>query len=732
MSTAEEEIKIGIKTNYDGSGVEKARADLEGLQEESSQQRVPKAERDRQKRAELRAEMRGELEKLLAEKENELRDYEDLHGHRDEISDLIDQGIQKTWKFLAGEPSRAEIEQSEKIKRLQGEIRSLQEQIKELLQIDSEESTPITADAEPAEEEQEERAPEKPRKPQKDGRIAKGDAEKIAWKVAELREELFSAIDSRENERERQLAEQRKEIAHDLDLALEELKRRKDAGEISREDYTYEKEVLKLRAKVEKLEVKAAEAASRYQAAQEREAVLREAVEHGSGGGSKKEKEEYEKAKAALERAQEKREAAAEDYRDAANAAEEEKRRADEASASAAETLALAKKIAEDKRAEEERKRAAKAEREAEEAERKAEKERAKAEAAQKKEQERKERAEKQAKSEPRKKPLATTDSRGDAMKQIQRELAQIAEEYKVTGRYAARDTRLQAEIYAQDEAALMARQKQLLALRRTPGMDAATQRAINEKLKETDRQLHGLRDNMQRASRESQRAVVGLKPLGQTAKNKGWQVTLKHAERAYVQLARKAEREASKGDEKALDRTVKAMRRNALQQEKLTGYTGRAAMHQRSVENHLRNIAQGTSRQDRGLTAEQRQQNSVHRLLEGKRKHTSRAERAARKQAAAAEREARATERAAAKAVREARSEQRVEVQAEQMHKAIQTCTARAQQMTVLIQQLTAAVAQLSGYAQQGVSATASAIKQVTSEINRIKRQIDRLNRKI
>ena len=40
MSIAEEEIKIGITTNYDGSGVDKARADLEGLQEESSQPMV--------------------------------------------------------------------------------------------------------------------------------------------------------------------------------------------------------------------------------------------------------------------------------------------------------------------------------------------------------------------------------------------------------------------------------------------------------------------------------------------------------------------------------------------------------------------------------------------------------------------------------------------------------------------------------------------------------------------
>ena len=398
---------------------------------------------------------------------------------------------------------------------------------------------------------------EKPQKKWRDPRLEASDREIKAWQDAEVRDELLRAIDEREEAREAELKEAAKQQAHSLKMALDELKREKESGTKGAAEVQYEKEVLKAEAKVAALKIKAAEAENALKTAQEREAAWREAAAKLTGGESKKEKEELSKTKAGLEKAEQKREEASKDYVRAVNAVEAEKKRAEEAKASAAATLATAKKVAEDKRAEEERKRAEKAEKEVAEAEARAEKEREKAEkqeaeaearaekAREKAERAREKTEQKEEKGETKERELI--ESRAEVQRRIKRELEEIERDYKTSGRYTEKEKRLQADIYAQDWKALMARREYLQGLQNTPGMDSVRQSAINKKLRETDMQLRGLRDNMKRASRESQKAVVGLKPQGQQAKNKGWQGTLKRVEKAYVRLAQRAERQASK-----------------------------------------------------------------------------------------------------------------------------------------------------------------------------------------
>ena len=227
-------------------------------------------------------------------------------------------------------------------------------------------------------------------------------------------------------------------------------------------------------------------------------------------------------------------------------------------------------------------------------------------------------------------------------LRRINEELNNLGETFKVTGNYAAKDNRTQAQIFAADEKALRQRREALERMRRTPGLDAATMRAINAKIKETDRQARRLRQNLKESADAAQRSVAALKPLGQKARTSTMQTALKRSENAFVRLAKQAERQASKGDTKGMERSLAAMRRHAAQQERLTGYTGRAAGHMRNVEGKLRLVAKGTAAQDRGLTAQQRQQNKVLQALGMQRRYTARQAAAAGKAAKAKERKPR------------------------------------------------------------------------------------------
>lgn len=232
-------------------------------------------------------------------------------------------------------------------------------------------------------------------------------------------------------------------------------------------------------------------------------------------------------------------------------------------------------------------------------------------------------------------------------LRQVQEELNGLATVYKVTGNYAARDSRTQEEIYAADRAALEARRTALEQLRQQPGLDAATQNQINAKLAETRSQLSGLESAMAESAREAQQMLAGLRPLGQQAKQSNWSHALKRSEQAFLNMAKLAERQAAKGDTAGMERSIAAMKRYAAQQERLTGHTGRAVKHAHDVEKNLRLAAGATEQEAREVTRSAR----AGRQDERTRRRRERAEQRA---AAAQEREARELEKAA----REAKSD--------------------------------------------------------------------------
>ena len=329
---------------------------------------------------------------------------------------------------------------------------------------------------------------------------------------------------------------------------------------------------------------------------------------------------------------------------------------------------------------------------------------------------------------------------RGVKLRQVSEELNNLGETYKVTGNYAAKDNRTQAQIFAADEKALRQRREALERMRRTPGLDAATMRAINAKIKETDRQARRLRQNLKESADAAQRSVAALKPLGQKARTSTMQTALTRSEKAFVRLAKQAERQASKGDTQGMERSLAAMRRHAAQQERLTGYTGRAAGHMRNVEGKLRLVAKGTAAQDRGLTAQQRQQNKVLQALGMQRRYTARQAAAAGKAAKAKEKEAQANDRAAKAATRDTRKA-KPKTQARQIQELtnkLQEANKSLAEQKAEVVRLNAAIQELAGAAREGASAArgcasaaAGAVAGLRREVKALQRAVERLRKK-
>lgn len=325
-------------------------------------------------------------------------------------------------------------------------------------------------------------------------------------------------------------------------------------------------------------------------------------------------------------------------------------------------------------------------------------------------------------------------------LRRITEELNTLGDAYKVTGNYAVKDNRTQAQIFAADEQALRQRRCALERMKAAPDVDAATLKAINAKIKETDRQMRGLRQSMQDAAHAAQKSVAALKPLGQQATRGSMQGALKRAEKAFVQMARNAERQASRGDTKSMGRTLAAMRRNAAQQERLTGYTGRAAGNMREVESKLRTIARGTVAQDRGLTAQQRQQNKVLQSLGMQRRYTARQQKAADKAAKAKEKEAKANERAAktaavaagkVKPVSQTVQIQKLTASLQEANKSLAEQKAEVLRLNNSIQTLTVVAREGAAAATRCASAAASAIAGLKRDVNTLKSAVERLRRK-
>lgn len=327
---------------------------------------------------------------------------------------------------------------------------------------------------------------------------------------------------------------------------------------------------------------------------------------------------------------------------------------------------------------------------------------------------------------------------RGVKLRQVNEELNNLGETFKVTGNYAAKDNRTQAQIFAADEKALRQRREALERMRLTPGLDAATMRAINAKIKETDRQTRRLRQNLKESADAAQRSVADLKPLGQKARTSTMQTALKRSENAFVRLAKQAERQASKGDTKGMERSLAAMRRLALQQERLTGYTGRASGHMRNVEGKLRLVAKGTAAQDRGLTAQQRQQNKVLQALGMQRRYTARQAAAAGKAAKAKEKEAQANDRAAKAATRDSRKAKPKTQQIQELTNKLQEANKSLAEQKAEVLRLNTAIQELANTAREGAaaargcaSAAASAVAGLRGEVKALQRAVERLRKK-
>lgn len=212
-------------------------------------------------------------------------------------------------------------------------------------------------------------------------------------------------------------------------------------------------------------------------------------------------------------------------------------------------------------------------------------------------------------------------------LRQVQEELNGLADVYKVTGSYAAKDSRTQEEIYAADRAALEARQAALEQLRQQPGLDAVTQKQINEKLEATRGQLAGLEAAMAASAEQAQQMLAGLRPLGQQAARSNWAHALKRSEVAFLNMAKLAERQAKNGDTAGMERSIAAMQRYAAQQERLTGSTGRAVKQAQEVERNLRAVAAQGDGQEK---AQRRQTRAASRAAAAKEKEARAAEQAA------------------------------------------------------------------------------------------------------
>ena len=329
---------------------------------------------------------------------------------------------------------------------------------------------------------------------------------------------------------------------------------------------------------------------------------------------------------------------------------------------------------------------------------------------------------------------------RGVNLRRINEELNSLGDTFKVTGNYAAKDNRTQAQIHAADEKALRQRRAALERLKAAPDVDAATLKAINAKIKETDRQMRGLRQSMRDAAHAAQQSVAALKPLGQKARTRGMQTALQRSEKAFVRLAQQAERQASRGDTKGMERTLAAMRRNAAQQERLTGYTGRAAGHMRAVEGKLQSIAKGTAEQDRGLTAQQRQQNRVLQSLGMQRRYNARQEAAGNRAAKAKEQEAKANERNARQATRDARQAkprtqakqiQELTAKLQEANKSLAEQKAEVLRLDEAIQALTAAAREGAVAARNCATAAAGKVAGLKRDIKALQRAVERLRKR-
>lgn len=319
-------------------------------------------------------------------------------------------------------------------------------------------------------------------------------------------------------------------------------------------------------------------------------------------------------------------------------------------------------------------------------------------------------------------------------LKGVQDALGELEARFRLTGDYARMDNRTQAQIHAADRHALQQRKAALDQLKASPDVDAATLKAINAKLKETRRQSAGLERAMAASARAALQQVEGMKPQKLKAANKMAQNRLDALARAYARMARMAARAAGKGDSKAAERYQKAMRKNALAQERIAGFSGRAEAHHRKTVANLQAIAQGTAKEERGLSARQRQRRQIEKALGVQHQHAKKAAAEAGKAAKEQEKLTRETKRQAQRAKKQAPARKAGDLAGElsSLKSAMGRCETNMAALKGALGSLSSAVSQVASAAASAAQTAANAATRQQKAIERINRQIARINAKI
>ena len=190
--------------------------------------------------------------------------------------------------------------------------------------------------------------------------------------------------------------------------------------------------------------------------------------------------------------------------------------------------------------------------------------------------------------------------------------LQKLEETYKTSANYAEQDNRTAAQKLAADRRMLEEKERYLQALAATPNMDAATAARVNDALAACQRELVAYKDSISANKQAAQRQLEEWQPLGLKATNAGLQGNLRRMEKAYAELAKKAEEAAQKGDEEAVNRYRKEMEKLALNIEKISGYTGQQAEQHQQLMAALEVALQGAN----GLSANEEQIKRIHAAL--------------------------------------------------------------------------------------------------------------------
>ncbi len=173
---------------------------------------------------------------------------------------------------------------------------------------------------------------------------------------------------------------------------------------------------------------------------------------------------------------------------------------------------------------------------------------------------------------------------------------------------YTQQDHRTQTEIWEADKKLLLERERQLLALRSTSGMDVGLMKQVNASLRGTRDSLKAIEKTMLASRPQAQRFLEDLSPLNVKASSKLAQRNIDAMAESYNKLSKSALRAAQNGDDKALARYQHQLQRLAGNMERVSGYSGHALDQHRAVNEALEKVARTTVKGLEGETAKERQ----------------------------------------------------------------------------------------------------------------------------